>query len=532
MILIFSGRNADLNLSSKQRIGSASALSRVSVILPVLHNNGHALEAIESWASKQTYPRELIELIVVSDGLEPELDNKIRGILGQDDSLIIENTKTYFRQLNVGARKASGDILFFTESHAAGLPNCIEELVRFMNETNCAGASGDMVGGTDVFFETILDELFLIDDRKYLVESKKWRKIALRAFSLRYDIYRKYGPFDEEFNLFTERAFPIALFKEGVVLEHAPNVVVKHYNAQNLKVLQYMVESFVDGECRYRSQFSASHCEEYLEFSSFWSSRTEYRREIAGARLRALQCHLKSCSSLPADWPNLIRRLPDLIENLLLHKLGIDWLLLKTRLSMFALELRIRFHLLWKSKGCRDLICKYWFDLLTHYAWLRAFKKYPETLDLQLPGQCADMEISLRDDATLSGFFAPERCKGRGFRWSMPESAVRVAISRGHYSVELQLVAGIVDPAKLNISACFDGNQLVPQVVHGSLLRFQLNEVDFADDSQHIFSLACRPTVFPGDDRSLGLPIYSIRFDSVLQATSVAKCQDIVGLKS
>jgi len=69
----------------------------LSVIIPLGDHRGHALEAIESW-TRQTCPREDYEVIVITDGREPELEAAVARLaaggllimefgLGQDDAV-------------------------------------------------------------------------------------------------------------------------------------------------------------------------------------------------------------------------------------------------------------------------------------------------------------------------------------------------------------------------------------------------------------------------------------------------------------
>jgi len=88
---------------------------RASVIIPAFDNE-KILEAVLAGLAKQTYPNDLIEIIVADDGSNPPLDPRLPDHL----SVVIERQGDEGFRLaaarNLGAHKAAGEVLVFLDS--------------------------------------------------------------------------------------------------------------------------------------------------------------------------------------------------------------------------------------------------------------------------------------------------------------------------------------------------------------------------------------------------------------------------------
>lgn len=491
----------------------------VTVVVPLKYHLGFAIECVESYTKKQTYPRERLSVIVVSDGTEPQLEKEVGALLSSNDRLVLDGSSSWYGNLNDGAQLADSDILFFTEAHAHGVPECIEEMVRFLKTTDYEGASVGFLGATDVFFETILDSIYDEDDSVTLTDPKSYRKLALRGFAMWRTAYLEHGPFEEDYGVFSERALSIRFHTEGIKLGFAADARVKHHNCPNLNILQVMVQSYTAGECLYRQRHSAEHCEAYLGSLAVWSKRVEHRRDLSKARLQALIGHLRLSAKDPAQWPYAARRIVDLIDRKLCAIFGIDWPIAKSNLRMQLEKLKIAFAMKLHRKQCHQLVRDYWYEFLAPFTWLRSLKRYPATMEVDQAPQnfvgadSGTIDLSSCQDTVAIGFHGVENNRQESFRWSHTEALVRASLPKGNYTVEIQTIPDLVDLRELNVSACFDDKPLAPLTVPDrKTLRFEIKESDFSTQLDHLFAFACRPTSFYNDPRRLGLPVTTITF--------------------
>jgi hypothetical protein len=104
----------------------------VSVILPLPDHRGWAERAIESWLEEQTLPADRFELIVVSDGADPDLEVRVERRLRSRDRLLRRPGAHEIVLYDVGARAARAPMLLFTEPHCVAEPECLEELVGYL----------------------------------------------------------------------------------------------------------------------------------------------------------------------------------------------------------------------------------------------------------------------------------------------------------------------------------------------------------------------------------------------------------------
>lgn len=139
----------------------------VTIIIPVLNAEKKLQKVLEA-LSNQTYPQDLIEIIVVDNGSE---DNT-RQIAGQFNvNLLTEEKPGPYAARNKGLKAAKGEILALLDSGTVPEEQWLEEGVRCITEQNA-----DLVGGNIVFdvgpeatTGEIFDAITFADNRK-LVE--------------------------------------------------------------------------------------------------------------------------------------------------------------------------------------------------------------------------------------------------------------------------------------------------------------------------------------------------------------------------
>jgi cellulose synthase/poly-beta-1,6-N-acetylglucosamine synthase-like glycosyltransferase len=125
-------------------------LKSVSVLLPVHNGEAWLRQKLESILALD-YPRELLQVLVISDGSDDGTEEIARqfALLGVELVSVPRGGKAL--ALNEGMRRARGEILFFTDVRQALDPASLRSLVACFADSTVGVASGELVirrGGT------------------------------------------------------------------------------------------------------------------------------------------------------------------------------------------------------------------------------------------------------------------------------------------------------------------------------------------------------------------------------------------------
>ncbi len=115
----------------------------VSVIVPVRNGAPWILQKLNSILG-QSYPRNLIEIIVISDGSDDETDEIVTQFAPKEIRLLRQVRSGKPTALNRGIAASSGEILLLTDARQALAPNCIEILLRSFADPHVGAVSGDL----------------------------------------------------------------------------------------------------------------------------------------------------------------------------------------------------------------------------------------------------------------------------------------------------------------------------------------------------------------------------------------------------
>jgi cellulose synthase/poly-beta-1,6-N-acetylglucosamine synthase-like glycosyltransferase len=102
----------------------SSEYRSVSVIIPV-HNGGRFLRRKLESVLASEYPRDLLEIIVVSDGSNDETNSIVEEYAGAGITLLKLPRSGKAAALNAGAARANGDMLVLTDVRQDLLPQSI-----------------------------------------------------------------------------------------------------------------------------------------------------------------------------------------------------------------------------------------------------------------------------------------------------------------------------------------------------------------------------------------------------------------------
>jgi cellulose synthase/poly-beta-1,6-N-acetylglucosamine synthase-like glycosyltransferase len=125
----------------------ASYLPRVTVITAAYNEQAH-IEATVRNKLAQDYPRELLDMIVVSDCSADGTDDIVRRLAAQDARVQLLRNETRSGKtmgLNLAMPRARGDIVVFADANSIYRPDAIAKIVRNFADQRVGYVTGNML---------------------------------------------------------------------------------------------------------------------------------------------------------------------------------------------------------------------------------------------------------------------------------------------------------------------------------------------------------------------------------------------------
>ena len=171
-----------------------SSALRFSVIIPLEFHRGQAVRCVRGWAEGQLFPREQFEIVIASPADHPtaELD-AIRGLLGPQDRLLEFDRHHDMDLCAKAAESASGEMLFFTESHCLPEPGTLASADAVTREKpEWAGFSGRSIPITGNLLSEIEAEWYG-PEIEFGMNEHPWLKVLDQCFVVRRSAYFQAG---------------------------------------------------------------------------------------------------------------------------------------------------------------------------------------------------------------------------------------------------------------------------------------------------------------------------------------------------
>jgi hypothetical protein len=409
----------------------------LSVVLTLLDHRGHVAECVGSWTRGQTLPRDRYEVIIVGTGGEMEVEDAVRPILTPRDRLLRREVANELALHDHGARQAQGRWLVFTEAHCVAEPTCLAALLAHLEASWPRDAGACFRSTTDGSADSLarLEARWYQDGFAEWSRDGDWRKVTIRAFALRREVFLDVGGFEHEFGCFAEAALAATLHARGYRLGYAPAAAVKHYNSTSLEELLGYVREYREGEVAYQARCRAEHFEAY--FGGGASSA-----EPGGLdRWWALGCAARSLGRALASLHR--PRSAPMARTMLGVLVGSSWSALlgghPARLwaGLAYGWARVRFARPWVDAEERYRRYRRLWEAAGEVARLRAVSRRPE-LPPPVTASAADYRPGEMAVGALRGFHAREIWNGRPFRWTFPLAWLPLRIPPGDYEVVLE----------------------------------------------------------------------------------------------
>jgi succinoglycan biosynthesis protein ExoA len=122
---------------------SSSAQPKVSVVIPMLNESGYIEECVRGFLS-QTYPAELIEILVI-DGGSTDGSREIVEEMAADElrlSVVDNPRRVAAAAANLGIERARGEVLCFLSAHGVPDPEYVATSVHLLQDTGAVGVGG------------------------------------------------------------------------------------------------------------------------------------------------------------------------------------------------------------------------------------------------------------------------------------------------------------------------------------------------------------------------------------------------------
>ncbi len=204
----------------------------ISIIVPAFNASKTIRQCIESILSQEF--EEEFELIIVDD----ESNDNTREIARQYKNVALAEQKHSGPAVarNIGAKKARGEIIIFTDSDCIATENWLREMVAPFGDSNVAGVQGA--------YKTMQKELAArfgqieIEERYEKLKSAK-RLDWIGSYSAAYkkNVFLDFGGFDENFPMASgeDPDLSYRMSKKGLKLVFNPKAIVYHSHPESWK---------------------------------------------------------------------------------------------------------------------------------------------------------------------------------------------------------------------------------------------------------------------------------------------------------
>ncbi len=223
----------------------------VSVIVPA-YNSGKTLTVCLKSLSKQTYPSEKYEIIIVDDGSTNNTSIILSSLPEANLFKVIHHSENcgLAAARNTGIKNAKGDILIFLDSDMEVEKGFIEKHVTFHRKNSVIGVLGSIIPDIENPYDKY---------QRYLYESKRGatkfdinKPIPFNAFifnntSIKKIAFGKAGLFDENIKMYggedTEFSYRVwRYYPEG--LYYDPSILVMHHHYRTIEQTLDIIEEF------------------------------------------------------------------------------------------------------------------------------------------------------------------------------------------------------------------------------------------------------------------------------------------------
>lgn len=487
----------------------------LSVIFPLVDPRGDPVERVRSWSSRQTLPRERFQIIAVSDGSNLDVEEKIAPLLAPQDRLLRRHSDNVMELYEIGLRNARGRLLVFSELHCMADAHCLAEVADYFRRHDVAGA---VLNTQTICSSDIARCNWEVCDKDLprTLPTEHWNKVMLRGFAIYRDVLLAAGGLEFSHRAFAEFALGAKLNTLGHRLGYAERAQVEHFDNISLPGLLGLIRSFACGEISYFATHDAEHCSRYFGHLPEWAERHLYLPEVNRTATRELWRSLQNELLSPGCRFAIVR----VLATAWLQRFGASVTPCCLRLAVSNLAIlaaRIRFFC-WRGHNKRRMRAHLDTRSRTvHHERLKWILQHGSE-ESTAATFAQEYHLGEMPPAHLIGFHAPEEFSKEKFRWSGPAALMRLDLPPGDYDVTLATRSLRAASWEFPLALFFNGHKVSHKPAAGDpgQLGFSVSRRIFAPDSPQWLTIACQ-ALEPqragiADSRSLGLPVFSVKF--------------------
>lgn len=467
-----------------------------SVIIPLDDHRGQWRQSWLGWKS-QTVEASLYEIIVV---VPPDvlLRADIESIVGNEAHLEYSESGHDIELSALGAAKARGSYLFFTESHCRPEPDVLELCVRAIaDHPDWSGFSCRSIAICHNALSEAEAAMYQ-SDIEFGMKQHRWLKVLDQCFVTRRDVYEQCGGLRTDLGHFAEWVLAASYYARGHIVGYLNEARVHHYYVGRLDELKAFTLDFVQGEIRYLSEERREPGSELLEIPAEWSERDNFDASLARDALSALVRYSLSGRGWKRPDEKLRAFLRwtsaalfgDLPARIAARLVAAHARMLLTALTMVgSSEATAR----WMKRYISSLI------RLQRLDCVRRVRRHAKPAASQL------------GDHVLAqlGFHRMESSAGHRFCWSEPQAAVRIKGVPGRNIVRIRSPALRAPLDKIGAYFYLDGAPVDSAAIAIGRDSYTLS-LDLPPSGIASLAWACPVFRGVGDSRRLGLSIVAI----------------------
>lgn len=205
----------------------------ISIVIPV-HNGADTISTCLDHLENCDYPRERYEIIVVDNN---STDNTGHIVKKRNVQYCFEPEPGAAAARNSGARIAKGDILGFVDADCLVDKTWIGKVEKSLANTDVAA----IVGLRQHVTRNVYDVMQSMDYQKYwadeLSSGRPLNKICGSNSAIRKKVFQELGGFDQGMSPVEDIELGFRIAENGYLIEHKPDVKVKHIYLDTLDSL-------------------------------------------------------------------------------------------------------------------------------------------------------------------------------------------------------------------------------------------------------------------------------------------------------
>jgi hypothetical protein len=483
-------------------------LTELSVVIPLDDARGDAIEHLRTWTHGQTLERDRYQLVLVSDGEDPAGDRMIAELLQPQDDLTTLPGAGVVDLWHEGVRRSECEWLLISENHVEADPETLERAlagIREEPELDAASIEHAHLIPTPIgelgarWFDEVYDEWY---------SPGAWRRLNLAGYVIRREAYESAGGLVTSVGLFAAPLLSARLAEGGARLGHLPDVRIHHVQVSEISEHHGHSANYARGECEARRSLDPEFAERYFGHQHLVWNRHGLDPALARRTLRALAREaLRELPRHPAQAAELLgeirTRLPVALAG---SRPGLA--LARRRLAVeerIASSQRIprerRFAAFLRGQ-----------DLAVRAAQLGWITERSDGDGARLGA--GETRIEDAGEGAVIGTHGLESAGRRAFRWSEPVLTVRLEPAAAQRELRIDTGGLRGSPVAGLIGAYADGRPLSGIRADGDHLMVRV------PPGAAELTLLLRRLRAPGDDRRLGLPIFSLELEGESVASS------------